>query len=260
MIINPYIFGAAGFDSDAQAFITAAAITDVTQQNAINTLVVDLKGYSIWTKMKAIYPIVGGVASSHKYNLKDPRDLDAAFRLAFTNAWTHSSTGMTPNGTSAFADTNLSISGQMTASNASFGIYSRTNDTTGLKVIGTYDNTNISRMWINLTNGNIQIADTGVISYTANPSTGFFMSRRDATNFNESYKNGVSLGSVINNFSVFNRNFYLGAINNSGTPNYYSNHQLAFAFLGGNSALTNTDAGNLYTAVQAYQTTLSRQV
>ena len=246
----------AGFDPDAQAFITAAGITNPTQQGAINTLVVALKGYSIWTKMKAIYPVVGGSASSHAVNLKTP----GTFNLTFSSGWTHSSNGMHPNGTSAYADTNFSISGQMTASNAAFGIYSRTNDTTGLKVIGAYDGTNVSRMWINLTNGNIQIADTGQISYTANPSTGFFMSRRDATNFNQSYKNGVSLGSVTNNFSVFNRNFYLGATNDGGTPNYYSTHQLAFAFLGGNSALTNTDAANLYTAVQAYQTTLSRQV
>ena len=104
MIINPYIFGS-GFDPDAQAFITAAAITDSTQQNAINTLVIALKGYSIWTKMKAIYPIVGGVASSHKYNLKDPRDLDAAFRLTFTVGWTHSANGMTPS--VAYANTFL---------------------------------------------------------------------------------------------------------------------------------------------------------
>jgi len=40
-------------DPDAQAFITAASITDPTQQSAINQLVLDLKGYSIWTKMKA---------------------------------------------------------------------------------------------------------------------------------------------------------------------------------------------------------------
>ena len=71
-------------DPDAQAFITAAAITDPTQQAAINTLVVDLKGYSIWTKMKALYPFVGGTASAHKFNLKDPRDLDSAFRLVFS--------------------------------------------------------------------------------------------------------------------------------------------------------------------------------
>ena len=43
-----------GVDPDAQAFITAASITDPTQQAAINTLVVDLKGYNIWSKMKAI--------------------------------------------------------------------------------------------------------------------------------------------------------------------------------------------------------------
>ena len=52
-----------GVDPDAQAFITAAGITNPTQQAAINTLVVDLKGYNVWTKMKALYPFVGGTAS-----------------------------------------------------------------------------------------------------------------------------------------------------------------------------------------------------
>ncbi len=70
-----------GTDADAQAFITATAITDLTQQTAINTLVTQLKTYGIWTKMKALYPFVGGTATAHKFNLKDPRDLDAAFRL-----------------------------------------------------------------------------------------------------------------------------------------------------------------------------------
>lgn len=240
-------------DADAQAFITAASITNPTQQSAINQLVVDLKGYSIWTKFKAIYPIVGGVASSHAVNLKTP----GTFNLTFSSGWTHSTNGMTP--LNAYADTNFSVN-QLTASNAAFGIYSRTNSTSPTQIIGAFDVTNLSRCWINLSNGNIQIADTGQISYTANPSTGFFMTRRDSTNFNQSYKNGVSLGSVTNNFTAFNRNFYLGAANDNGTLNYFSTHQLAFAFLGGNSALTNTDAANLYTAVQAFQTTLNRQI
>jgi hypothetical protein len=38
---------------------------------------------------------------------------------------------------------------------------------------------------------------------------------------------------------------------------YYAN-QFAFASIG--DGLTNTEAANFYTAVQAYQTTLSRQV
>ena len=59
----------ASFDADAQAFITAAVITDNTQITAINTLVTDLKAYNIWSKMKALYPFVGGTASTHKWNL-----------------------------------------------------------------------------------------------------------------------------------------------------------------------------------------------
>ena len=92
-------------DPDAQAFITAASITDPTQQSAINQLVVDLKGYGVWTKMKALYPFCGSTASQHKWNLKDPRDLDAAFRLVFNGGWTHSVNGALPNGTNAFANT-----------------------------------------------------------------------------------------------------------------------------------------------------------
>ena len=96
-----------GINPDAQAFITAAGITDPTQISAINSLVNGLQADGIWTKMKAIYPFVGGTATTHKYNLKDPRDLDAAFRLVFNGGWTHSSTGATPNGTNGYADTKL---------------------------------------------------------------------------------------------------------------------------------------------------------
>ena len=97
--------GGGGIDADAQAFITAASITDNTQNSAINTLVTQLKTYGIWTKLKAVYPFVGGTASAHKFNLKDPRDLDVAYRLTFGGGWTHSSTGAQPNGTNGYANT-----------------------------------------------------------------------------------------------------------------------------------------------------------
>jgi hypothetical protein len=78
------IIGAPAFDSDAQAFITATAITDTTQQNAIDALVIGLKTDLLWTKMLAVYPFVGGTATTCKYNLKNPLDTDAAFRLNFS--------------------------------------------------------------------------------------------------------------------------------------------------------------------------------
>jgi hypothetical protein len=48
----------ASFDSDYQAFITATGITQPTQSAALETLVSDLKSYGLWSKMKAIYPMV----------------------------------------------------------------------------------------------------------------------------------------------------------------------------------------------------------
>ena len=246
---------ASAFDADAQAFITAAAITDVTQQNAINTLVIDLKGYSIWTKMKAIYPIVGGVASSHAVNLKTP----GTFNLTFTNAWTHASTGMTPNGTSAYADTALNTSTQLNVNSHSFGMYSRTNNTTGSQAIGSFDNTP-RFLQNNFALGNfVSGLVSSIISYTANPSTSLLMLTRTSSTLSKAFRAGVLLGQetvAMGTLPPFN--FYLGARNNAGTAGVYSLHQCAFAFIG--DGLTDTDSANLYTAVQTYQTTLSRQV
>lgn len=60
----------------------------------------------VWSKMKAVYGFVGGNAWKHKWNWKDMRDLDVAFRLSFLGGgWIHSATGSKPNGTTSYADT-----------------------------------------------------------------------------------------------------------------------------------------------------------
>ena len=46
--------------------------------------------------------------------------------------------------------------------------------------------------------------------------------------------------------------------NSLGTPSGYTTKQCAFASIG--SGLTDTEAANFYTAVQAFQTTLGRNV
>jgi hypothetical protein len=113
-------------DPDASLFLRTAGITDTTQQSAIDTLVLELKNAGIWSKMKAIYPFVGGTATTHKFNLKDPRDADAAFRLSFVGGWTHSSTGALPNGTNAYADTFLRIADNYSTRFMSISYYART--------------------------------------------------------------------------------------------------------------------------------------
>jgi len=247
-------------DADAQAFVTAADIQDQVEANAINNLVIGLKADSLWTKMKAVYPFVGGTSTTHKYNLKDPQDTDGAFRLVFNGGWTHSSTGATPNGTNGYADTKLKVQTNISATSHAYGVYSRTNDTTGIKVWGGFDSALSLFVQNNFTSPNfISGTSSTLISYTANPTTGLLIgTRRSATDF-QAYRSGVSLGTnTTNTTAVFDGNMYLGARNNTAGTDFYSNHQLAFGFL--SDGLTDTDATNLNSRVTTFQTALNRNV
>lgn len=256
--------------SDAQKFINATGITDSTQKSAINTLVDDLKGYGIWTKMKAIYPMVSDASTSalraeqHKYNLKDPRDLDAAFRLQFFGGWTHSATGALPNG-SSYADTFLNALSSLTNNNYHLSHYSRTQKTTGGEVdMGTGDGTvkmiAIDQYYAGA--GKAFVCGDYISSVIINADTntlGMVVGSRTSQTSAKLFMNAVQKGSTLtlSNPNIQpNNKFYLGA--NNTTPIEYSNKQCAFSSIG--DGLTDTEVSNFYTAVQAFNTTLSRQV
>jgi hypothetical protein len=124
-LVNPYSY-ATGCDADAVAFLAAAGITDATITSAICTLVTTMKADGTWAKCNAIYPMVGGTATTHKFNLKNPVDTNAAFRLSFVGGWTHSANGALPNGTNAYANTFLTPSTTLTLLNTHLSFYSRT--------------------------------------------------------------------------------------------------------------------------------------
>jgi hypothetical protein len=266
--------GGVSFDDDALAFITAASITDNTQKTAVNTLVTDLKTANIWTKMHALYPFVGGSATSHKYNLKDPRDLDAAFRLTFNGGWTHSSTGALPNGTTAYADTNLNTSLRLTPNNLSIGLYTNTNrvaDTSPSKIA--YGNTDNNITYIPLTqfylrtSTNQLLSDLGDFNYgrvsgTNTDTAGFYVNTRTANNSMKVFKNNTLFGSSTTTNptnTLPNSNLYFAAFNESGSS-AINFEIIDFQFSYVSDGLSDTEAANLYTAVQLFNTTLNRQV
>jgi hypothetical protein len=250
------------FDPDAQAFITAAGITDPIQQNAINQLVLDLKAYSIWTKMKALYPFVGGTATTHKYNLKNPLDTDAAFRLVFNGGWTHSANGALPNGTNGYADTKLVPNTVLSQNSASYAFYSRTNIDALIVDIGSVGSNGVyTLLFPRFSNGFYNVINSSIV-YTISTNTdsrGLFVGNRTAASVIKNYKNGTLLttgttASTGNN----NGNIYLGAFNNNGALQYYSNRELAFGSIA--DGFSDTEVSNFYTAVQTFQTSLSRNV
>ena len=247
-----------GVDPDAQAFITAAGITNPTQQGAINTLVVALKGYSIWTKFKAIYPIVGGVASSHAVNLKTP----GTFNLTFASGVTHSANGMVGNGSSGYADTIFTPSTNgMLLNSAHLSFYSRTDLNTYQVEMGNWDGTASTLLLIRQTgNGTVRMNNgASNVNFANTNAQGFYLSNRTASTVIKAFKNGVvQVTSALASNSLPTNQIFLLAFHDNGLIQYYSTKQCAFASIG--DGLTDTDAANFYTAVQAYQTTLSRQV
>lgn len=254
-------------DPDATAFLTAAGITDPTISSAINTLVNDLKGYGIWTKMHAIYPFVGGTASTHKWNLKNPLDSDVAFRLNFFGGWTHSANGIQGNGTNTYADTFYVQSSHLPSQNdVHVSIYSRSNISEATATeMGVRSSGVSSRTYIiisrNLSTSFYVATNNTFVSYADASALGHWITTRTASNFYASYKNGLLASSSANASTARAQNkLYIGNVSLENSPQHdgYSAKQFAFASIG--LGLSGTDSLNFYNAIQAFQTTLGRQV
>ena len=254
-------------DADATAFIAAAGITNLTQAAAISTLVNDLKTYGLWTKMKALYPMVGGSATSHKFNLKDPRDLDAAYRLVFNGGWTHTSTGALPNGTTGYANTKLNPRTALGATSAHFSYYSRnaTTSTSSNYVMGADDASGFSaiilrnqRKFFRYTINNSAFEDAEYL--TTSSTSGFFIGTQDGTNV-KLFRNNTNIAqntATDPRQEKVNLPIFIGADNNNGSAADYTTAESAFASIG--DGLTDTEATNFYNSVQKFQTTLGRQI
>jgi len=250
------------YDTDAQAFITAAGITDATQQSAINTLVIDLKGYSIWNKFKAIYPIVGGTASSHAVNLKTP----GTYNMTFASGMTHSSTGMVGNGTSGYGNSNLTPSTALTLHSTHLSFYSRTStipagyqNEIGCLVGGFAPAMNMYSYLGNTYNSHMYNTNVTSVTGSITSATGLYNSSRISSTSHKLYKNGTQIGVNTTNDTQSLPNINIWVCGTSYTSGgAYSTKQCAFASIG--DGLSDTEAANLYTAVQAYQTTLGRNV
>jgi len=253
-------------DADALAFILAAGINDTTQRLAIFQLVSDLKEFGIWIKMQAIYPFVGGTAQTHKFNLKDPRDSNEAFRLGFSGGWTHTSTGALPNGTNAFANTYyIQNTNLPDINNHHVSIYSRTNINQSAAVemgvrdafTGALTRTQIviSRNGLSYTN----ILDDTFQTYSDSNSLGnVIINRTSSTSINCFRNSSLAFSASVTSVRKSTRPIYLGCANVDTVAANFSSKEIAFSSIG--QGLTNIESVNYYTAIQKFQTTLNRQV
>lgn len=251
-------------DSDAEAFITATGISG-TNANAINQLVLDLKAASIWSKMKAVYPIIGGTATTHKFNLLNPQDTDAAFRLVFNGGVTHSSSGVLFNGTNGWANTFLNMSLEYSNQydiSLSCNIYNDYSGTGSKGHIGC-QSTASSNFRLGATSSTNEISLMGTTSFsisktvTSTTHKGFWCGSRTANNVHNFIDPTGVIDLNTNTVSSTLPNLTIGLGCRRGTTNdMYS--AFGYSFFSTGVGLTTAEMTALRTAEINFQTTLGR--
>jgi hypothetical protein len=269
----------------ATAFIAASGVTGSSIVTALQNLETDLNTYGLTSKMIALYPLVGGTIGTVKYNFMNPADTDAAFRLTVVGNVNIASNGISGSNYDLGAgfnngfNTNMTPSVDLTNNDNHMCFYSRTNpsqdafnpilyptemgadtqDTGGptgvrqLQLAAKYYANNIC-IAINLREG------AGSAQFFQGDPRGLYVNTRRSSTDLYLYKNLSGTVTTATDTAANGRTLsgYTNPITLTTIGGATSNRQLAFASIG--YGLSNTQVTDLYTTVQAFQTTLGRQV
>jgi hypothetical protein len=218
-----------------------------------------MKTAGIWSAMKAVYPMIGASAEACAQNLKS-----SSFTGTFTSGWTFASTGATPNGTSAYMNTSLIPNTTLSQNSSHISFYSRTNmdgNYTDIGCANTVGGVNgLYLLYYNaVTKNDFSRNNNSVASGAAVASSlGFIQNKRTTSTNQKIIRNNLTAINNTNPTTGLSTNSIFVGARNVGIADLFSVRQCAFASIG--DGLDDTQASNFYTAVQAFQTTLSRQV
>lgn len=267
-IINQHLGG--GIDPDAQTLITAMGLpndstvfyegtsyerTGAQLCSYINTFFLSLKSHNLYDKLKAFYLFIGGTAAYHKWNGKDPRDLDDAFRLTFNGGLTHSATGILPNGSSGFANTYFNpFTNLPNNDSVHMSFYSRTNIEGWYADMGVIGSSDLI-LW-GLCPGNVYYYAINATQHTTIDldSRALYIGNRVGSIYASLYRNGTKI-SFLDEIPLTRPN---GVINIFKVSGYYCPRECCFNSVG--EGFTDEEEANFYNAIQTLETSLGRQV
>lgn len=217
-------------------FLEVTGIQNGTIIGALNVLKTTLVNAGIWDDYVALWPLVGGTAELHKYNLKDVH----SWNLGFTGC-SHSSTGVQLNGTSGVVNTRIRITDFPFIKSIGFGAgyYSRTNkvgtDEVDMSFPANGSTNSILRVWSSrAASANKMRMDIGASGFalesTLAPANtvGTVMCQTVGTNA-EIYQKGLKLGTKAfsTNFDV-NGFFLFGKDEVAGNRWSHAEYQILF--------------------------------
>jgi hypothetical protein len=243
-------------DIDAFKFITEARLTNIIHKIAINGLFKKLKIYGIWDRIIAGYPLIGGNSYSHKYNIKNPNDSNAAFRLDFFGNCVHSSNGI-HSGTNGYFLTYVFPSTNLLLNDTHLCTYGDVPSGGIAYNIGVFDGTKslYQRQSLSSTDGACNNT-FGTVAATLNKKM-IIHSRNNSANW-QRYEEGVKINVTATSGALSALNIPVCALNNGGTIANFSNQSMRYVSIG--KGLTDQQAIDYTRIIKEYQQLLNRSL
>jgi hypothetical protein len=266
------------FQDETIAYLNAVEGTGVTIPDTvkpyIDTLVRDLKGlpnpnyttYNIWNSLSVIYPFYGGTAASHKFNLKDPRNADAAYRLIFTGSPTHSAAGTEFNGVNQTANTyfivngtpshGFYINGGALSQSVGYNVGSEGFSGQNVSLIVRYNSsTKVTTAWFSKST----VAEGGMLVTPSSPTIqyGLYQGNYLSTGRTMTYNKSVLGSDSYTASTSITVSIYLGGVNLRGVPDWFINVRFGTYYLT-MQKLTQVQYDALADAIIHYNKSLNR--
>jgi hypothetical protein len=237
-----------------------------TEKTAISNYVVSMKSTGspcFWSRDSANYLLaISNTATARKWNLKNPVDSDAAYRLTFNGTLTINANGVQGDGGSGYMDTHLPANAG--GDNMHLSLYSTVNNTTGGKTdVGTeYVSLRLSHTGANSVMYDAStIGGTGRLFATSSGAAGYFFASRTSSAYFYVQQNGSTIGSSTGSpdHEAGVESFTLLAYHQAGgAVLQHSPRTLALVTIGG--AYTESEAAQKATIVNTLMTALGINV
>jgi len=252
-------------------FVSATKISDAGVKAAVDSLIIDSRNHGWWGLCTAIYPLVGGTPDACKYNLKDPQDVDGAYRITWHGNINFDNQGALSNG--GWGDTHIIPSSALSLSSNHISIYSVTDlfDTASVD-LGAEDANGTLQLSIyaGITSGIPQgyyLSGSLQAYYIANPGlAGYFIGTRTSPIVSPSagsvYKNGIAIqdSTLADADPEALPNLSLDILNKNAFSIHTrrSNRKCAFATVG--YGISSDMAVIMYNDIQKFQIKLGRAI
>jgi hypothetical protein len=256
-------------DADVNAFIAITHIRSLYQTDALNYLIVSLKANLLWNKIYVGYPMIGGNAFAHSFNIKNPVNSDSANRLSYIGSGSgkHDNNGYQPrilsiaghSGANTFfiPSVNMNINSQgfttcLYSTSYSQNMWEMGCETSSTQRIHVATSNNTAPQF------NCRINSANITNNVEVGATGIFTGQRiSSTQGNLIYNKSIVRAPFATTGTLPDIPLYLGSLNLNGVIINSSTRVYNGFFV--HEAFSNTEAIIYHTILETYQSMLGRK-